>query len=161
MFGGIRATGLETFVEQGRKSFNLTCSTGTWLIPFIVCFICIQFVTLVYFPVFFLMRYFLWTDTVLTKGVIIAVVKRGYTLGPILNVQRYNLCDLITCPVAPGSFVITFRKLYPVGIKVSFSLHFILVVFKIALHDLVSKKLFVIWWIFNKTVRLHHNEFAQ
>ncbi|CDY31834.1 BnaC09g13150D [Brassica napus] len=83
VFGGIRATGLETFVEQGRKSFNLTCST----------------------------------DTVLTKGVIIAVVKRGYTLGPILNVQRYNLCDLITCPVAPGSFVITFRKLYPVGIK--------------------------------------------
>ncbi|RID44657.1 hypothetical protein BRARA_I01438 [Brassica rapa] len=83
VFGGIRATGLETFVEQGRKSFNLTCSI----------------------------------DTVLTKGVIIAVVKRGYNLGPILNVQRYNLCDLITCPVAPGSFVITFRKLYPVGIK--------------------------------------------
>ena len=40
-------------------------------------------------------------------------------MGPILNIQPYNLCDLITCPVSPGSFVITFRKLYPVPITVS------------------------------------------
>ncbi|KAL0644084.1 hypothetical protein Bca4012_042374 [Brassica carinata] len=82
VFGGIRVTGSKEFVEQGRKSFNLTCSTGT----------------------------------VLTKGFILAVVKRGFTMGPILSIQPYNLCDLITCPVSPGSFVITFRKLYPVPI---------------------------------------------
>ncbi|CAN7026847.1 unnamed protein product [Brassica oleracea var. botrytis] len=80
VFGGIRVTGSKEFVEQGRKSFNLTCST------------------------------------VLTKGFILAVVKRGFAMGPILNIQPYNLCDLITCPVSPGSFVITFRKLYPVPI---------------------------------------------
>ncbi|CAH8377043.1 unnamed protein product [Eruca vesicaria subsp. sativa] len=83
VYGGIRVTGMKEFIEQGRKSFNLTCSTGTTL----------------------------------TEGVIIAVVKRGYNLGPILNAQRYHLCDLIACPVAPGSLVITFPKLYPVGIK--------------------------------------------
>ncbi|KAF3564194.1 hypothetical protein DY000_02012609 [Brassica cretica] len=80
LYGGISVTASEEFVEEWRKGFNLTCSTGT----------------------------------VLTKGFILAVVERDIFMGPILNIQPYNLCDLITCPVSPGSFVITFRKLYPV-----------------------------------------------